>query len=94
MSCPAPRSWSTTGTWATTLQAQVKTPINSDYGNKRTDYVLNWDVLDKTAGTWPRSPAAYPACSRTSRSKTPPPTPLGLEKFYAYSGKNTGAGAR
>lgn len=34
------------------IQAQVKTPINSESGNKRTDYVLGWDVRKKSDGTW------------------------------------------
>ncbi|MFF3871359.1 DNRLRE domain-containing protein [Streptomyces sp. NPDC001978] len=34
-----------------TIQAQVKTPINSDAGNKRTDYVLGWDVKKVSDGS-------------------------------------------
>jgi hypothetical protein len=35
-----------------TIPAQLKTPIQSDSGNKRTDYVLSWDLYNKTTGQW------------------------------------------
>ncbi|MFJ9575462.1 DNRLRE domain-containing protein [Streptomyces sp. NPDC101191] len=75
------------------LQAVVKTPINSDNGNKRTDYVLTWDVLDKTAGTWTSGTAGIPGLSQNVAVEDPTSNQLGMEKFYAYTGKNTGAGS-
>ncbi|CAM5276078.1 hypothetical protein STANM309S_04927 [Streptomyces tanashiensis] len=75
------------------LQAQVKTPINSDNGNKRTDYVLTWDVYNKTAGTWTSGTSGIPGLQQNVAVEDPTSNTLGLEKFYGYTGKNTGAGA-
>ncbi|MEV5969664.1 DNRLRE domain-containing protein [Streptomyces sp. NPDC051921] len=75
------------------LQAVVRTPINSDNGNKRTDYVLTWDVLDKTAGTWTSGTSGIPGLQQNVAVEDPTSNQLGMEKFYVYSGKNTGAGS-
>ncbi|MGW0121499.1 golvesin C-terminal-like domain-containing protein [Streptomyces sp. NPDC003327] len=75
------------------LRAVVKTPINSDNGNKRTDYVLTWDVLDKTAGTWMSGTSGIPGLRQTVAVEDPTSNQLGMEKFYVYTGKNTGAGS-
>ncbi|MFE5594053.1 DNRLRE domain-containing protein, partial [Streptomyces sp. NPDC056549] len=75
------------------LQAQVKTPINSDNGNKRTDYVLTWDVYNKTTGTWTSGTSGIPGLKQNVAVEDPTSNTLGLEKFYGYTGKNTGAGA-
>nr|WP_079001422.1 DNRLRE domain-containing protein [Streptomyces sp. AS58] len=75
-----------------TLQAQVNTPINSDNGNKRTDYVLTWDLFNKTAGTWlSAGTGSIPGLKQTVAVEDPTSNSLGLEKFYSYTGKNTGA---
>ncbi|MEV3993747.1 DNRLRE domain-containing protein, partial [Streptomyces sp. NPDC049837] len=76
-----------------TLQAQVKTPINSDSGNKRTDYVLTWDVFNKTASTWVSGTDGIPGLKQNVAVEDPTSNQLGLEKFYSYTGKNTGAGS-
>ncbi|WP_256341731.1 DNRLRE domain-containing protein [Streptomyces sp. TLI_105] len=75
------------------LQAQVKTPINSDNGNKRTDYVLTWDVYNKTTGTWVSGTSGIPGLAQNVAVEDPTSNTLGLEKFYSYTGKNTGAGS-
>ncbi|MFE0648297.1 DNRLRE domain-containing protein [Streptomyces sp. NPDC059534] len=75
------------------LQALVKTPVNSDNGNKRTDYVLTWDVYDKTAGTWASGTAGIPGLKQNVAVEDPTSNQLGMEKFYVYTGKNTGAGS-
>ncbi|MFE5096310.1 DNRLRE domain-containing protein [Streptomyces sp. NPDC056638] len=75
------------------LQAQVKTPINSDNGNKRTDYVLTWDVYNKTTGTWTSGTAGIPGLKQNVAVEDPTSNQLGMEKFYSYTGKNTGAGS-
>ncbi|MER7537820.1 DNRLRE domain-containing protein [Streptomyces sp. NPDC097704] len=75
------------------LQAQVKTPINSDNGNKRTDYVLTWDVYNKTTGTWTSGTSGIPGLAQNVAVEDPTSNQLGLEKFYGYTGKNTGSGA-
>ncbi|GAA3163752.1 hypothetical protein GCM10010451_09760 [Streptomyces virens] len=77
-----------------TLQAQVKTPINSGSGNKRTDYVLTWDLLDTTTGAWlSDGTGGIPGLKQNIAVEDPTSNTLGLEKFYAYTGKNTGAGS-
>lgn len=75
------------------LQAQVKTPINSDNGNKRTDYVLTWDVYNKTTGTWTSGTSGIPGLTQNVAVEDPTSNQLGMEKFYSYTGKNTGAGS-
>ncbi|MEV6245316.1 DNRLRE domain-containing protein, partial [Streptomyces sp. NPDC051742] len=75
------------------LRAVVKTPINSDNGNKRTDYVLTWDVYNKTTGTWTSGTSGIPGLKQNVAVEDPTSNQLGLEKFYGYTGKNTGAGA-
>ncbi|XCW06533.1 DNRLRE domain-containing protein [Streptomyces sp. HUAS MG47] len=75
------------------LQAQVKTPINSDNGNKRTDYILTWDLFNKTTGTWISSTSGIPGLKQNVAVEDPTSNQLGMEKFYAYTGKNTGAGS-
>ncbi|MEU8678890.1 RHS repeat-associated core domain-containing protein, partial [Streptomyces sp. NPDC048560] len=76
------------------LQAQVKTPINSDSGNKRTDYVLGWDVRKISDGSWlSAGTGAIPALVQNVAVEDPTSNTLGMEKFYSYTGKNTGAGS-
>ncbi|MCX4536764.1 DNRLRE domain-containing protein [Streptomyces sp. NBC_00841] len=77
-----------------TIQAQVKTPINSDEGNKRTDYVLGWDVRKISDGTWlSAGTGGIPPLKQNVAVEDPTSNSLGLEKFYSYTGKNTGAGS-
>jgi RHS repeat-associated protein len=76
------------------LQAQVKTPINSDSGNKRNDYVLGWDVQKISDGSWlSAGTGGIPALKQNVAVEDPTSNQLGLEKFYSYAGKNTGAGS-
>ncbi|MBA4861320.1 DNRLRE domain-containing protein [Streptomyces sp. PSKA54] len=76
-----------------TLKAALKAPINSDSGNKRLDYVLKWDLRNKTAGTWLSATENIPPLAQNVRTEDPTSDQLGLEKFYSYAGKNTGAGS-
>ncbi|WP_316959574.1 DNRLRE domain-containing protein, partial [Streptomyces sp. TRM68367] len=77
-----------------TIQAQVKTPINSDSGNKRTEYVLGWDVRKVSDGSWlSAGTGGIPALKQNVAVEDPTSNQLGLEKFYSYTGKNTGAGS-
>ncbi|MFE4615178.1 DNRLRE domain-containing protein [Streptomyces sp. NPDC056747] len=77
-----------------TIQAQVKTPINSDSGNKRNEYVLGWDVRKIADGTWLSSgTGGIPSLKQNVAVEDPTSNSLGLEKFYSYTGKNTGAGS-
>ncbi|MFG3475022.1 DNRLRE domain-containing protein [Streptomyces sp. NPDC047980] len=77
-----------------TIQAQVKTPINSDEGNKRTEYVLGWDVKKVADGTWLSAGAGgIPSLKQNVAVEDPTSNTLGLEKYYSYTAKNTGAGS-
>ncbi|MGW1007654.1 golvesin C-terminal-like domain-containing protein [Streptomyces sp. NPDC002520] len=79
---------------STTIKAQVKTPINSDSGSKRTDYVLGWDVKKVSDGTWlSAGTGGIPTLKQNVAVEDPTSNALGLEKFYSYTGKNTGAGS-
>ncbi|MGR8008754.1 golvesin C-terminal-like domain-containing protein [Streptomyces hypolithicus] len=77
-----------------TIKAQVKTPINADSGNKRNDYVLGWDVRKIADGTWlSAGTGGIPSLKQNVAVEDPTSNQLGLEKFYSYAGKNTGAGS-
>ncbi|MFD3531264.1 DNRLRE domain-containing protein [Streptomyces sp. NPDC058664] len=77
-----------------TIQAQVKTPINSDNGNKRNEYVLGWDVRKIADGTWlSAGTGGIPSLKQNVAVEDPTSNTLGMEKFYSYTGKNTGAGS-
>ncbi|MGW2766229.1 golvesin C-terminal-like domain-containing protein [Streptomyces sp. NPDC001275] len=77
-----------------TIKAQVATPINSDSGNKRTDYVLGWDIKKVADGSWlSAGTGGIPALKQNVAVEDPTSNTLGLEKFYSYTGKNTGAGS-
>ncbi|MGW0998330.1 golvesin C-terminal-like domain-containing protein [Streptomyces sp. NPDC002523] len=76
-----------------TVKAQLKAPINSDSGNKRLDYLLKWDLRNNTAGTWLSATESIPPLAQNVRTEDPTSNQLGLEKFYSYAGKNTGAGS-
>ncbi|WP_370265416.1 DNRLRE domain-containing protein [Streptomyces sp. V4I8] len=77
-----------------TIQAQVKTPINSDSGSKRTEYVLGWDVRKVSDGSWlSAGTGSIASLKQNVAVEDPTSNTLGLEKFYSYTGKNTGAGS-
>ncbi|SOD84265.1 RHS repeat-associated core domain-containing protein [Streptomyces sp. Ag109_G2-15] len=79
---------------STTIQAQVKTPINADSGSKRTKYVLGWDVKKVSDGSWlSAGTGGIPPLKQNVAVEDPTSNALGLEKFYSYTGKNTGAGS-
>ncbi|MEV5303495.1 DNRLRE domain-containing protein [Amycolatopsis methanolica] len=76
-----------------TVQARVKTPIQSEAGNKREQFVLSWDLRNTTTGTWLSATGGIPALPQNVTVEDPTSDQLGLEKFYAYAGKSTGAGS-
>ncbi|TQL20494.1 RHS repeat-associated protein [Streptomyces sp. SLBN-134] len=77
-----------------TIQAKVATPVNSDSGNKRGEYVLGWDVRKTADGSWLSGGTnGIPSLKQSVAVEDPTSNQLGLEKFYSYTGKNTGAGA-
>ncbi|WP_124777863.1 DNRLRE domain-containing protein [Micromonospora inaquosa] len=88
---PLPESIPAGGTVDVT--AQLKTPPSSTEGNKRTDYVLQWDLRNKLTGR--KLSETVPAITPLPQNvavEEPTSDQLGLEKFYSYAGKNTGAG--
>ncbi|WP_338703744.1 DNRLRE domain-containing protein [Streptomyces sp. Q6] len=79
---------------STTIQAKVNTPINSDSGSHRTEYVLGWDVQKVSDSTWlSAGTGGIPSLKQDVAVEDPTSNTLGLEKFYSYTGKNTGAGS-
>ncbi|RKR87797.1 intein/RHS repeat-associated protein [Micromonospora pisi] len=77
---------------AVNVSAQVKTPPSTTEGNKRTDYVLKWELHNKTTGKWLSDTVPIGSLDQNVAVEEPTSDQLGLEKFYSYAGKNTGAG--
>lgn len=80
-----------------TVSAQLKTPDTSASGNARTAYTLGWDLLNTSTGTWLSGtnsgvPAIAPL-NQPASVEQPGSNLLGLEKFYQYTGVNTGSGS-
>ena len=74
------------------VTAQVKTPPSSTEGNKRTDYVLQWQLRTRSPASGCRETTPIKALPQNVAVEEPTSDQLGLEKFYSYAGKNTGAG--
>ncbi|NYT95324.1 DNRLRE domain-containing protein, partial [Salinispora sp. H7-4] len=74
------------------VSAQVKTPPSSTEGNRRTDYILDWDLHNKVTGKKLSETTEIKALPQNVAVEEPTSDQLGLEKFYSYAGKNTGAG--
>ncbi|BCL12656.1 hypothetical protein GCM10017556_03950 [Micromonospora sagamiensis] len=77
---------------AVDVNAQVKTPPSSTEGNKRTDYVLDWELRNKVTGKKLSETTPIQPLPQNVAVEEPTSDQLGLEKFYSYAGKNTGAG--
>jgi hypothetical protein len=75
-----------------TVNAQVKAPALSGDGNKAEAYTLAWDLFDTTSNNWKSASSQLPQLPQQIRVEDPTSDLLGLEKFYSYAGKNTGAG--
>ncbi|MFF9243971.1 DNRLRE domain-containing protein [Streptomyces sp. NPDC014776] len=78
---------------AITVPAKLKAPINSDSGNKRLEYVLKWDLKNTANGTWLSATDGIAPLAQNVRTEDPTSDQLGMEDFYSYAGKNTGAGS-
>ncbi|MEO3799389.1 DNRLRE domain-containing protein [Nonomuraea sp. B1E8] len=74
-----------------TVTAQVKAPVLNS-ANLADAVSLVWDVQDTTTNEWKSASHHIPQLPQQIRLTTPTSNLLGLEKFYAYTGKNTGAG--
>jgi RHS repeat-associated protein len=78
------------------VHAQVKAPTNADSGNPtnaRTQYTLTWDAYNKTNSTWNSATGGVAGLAQNITVEDPTSDTIGLEKFYTYAGKNTGAGS-
>ncbi|MFB4283919.1 DNRLRE domain-containing protein [Nonomuraea sp. MTCD27] len=74
-----------------TVQAQVKAPVLNS-GNLADAVSLVWDIQDTVTNNWKSATHHLPQLPQQIRVDSPTSDLLGLEKFYAYTGKNTGAG--
>ncbi|WBB91605.1 DNRLRE domain-containing protein [Verrucosispora sp. WMMC514] len=75
------------------VAAQVKAPPSSTEGSKRTPYVLQWELRNKLTGKKLSETTPIKALPQNVAVEEPTSDQLGLEKFYSYAGKNTGAGS-
>jgi len=80
-----------------TVNANLTTPDTTGTGNARTAYSLGWDLYNKSSGTWLSGtnsgvPTVTPLNQPASVAQ-PGSDQLGLEKFYQYTGVNTGSGS-
>ncbi len=78
-----------------TIHAQVKAPTNADSGNptnSRTAYALTWDAYNTATSTW-NSTGGVAGLAQPVTIEDPTSDTIGLEKFYSYAGKDTGAGS-
>ncbi|TMR06831.1 RHS repeat protein, partial [Nonomuraea turkmeniaca] len=72
------------------VEAEVKAP--AAVGNLAEGAQLVWDVQDTVINNWKSATHQLPQLPQQIRLDSPTSDLLGLEKFYAYTGKNTGAG--
>lgn len=74
------------------ITAQVKTPAGSLEGNQRTDYVLRWELRNKSTGQWLSQEAGIASLDQPAAVVEPTSDQLGMESFYSYAGTVTGGG--
>ncbi|GGO71486.1 DNRLRE domain-containing protein [Nonomuraea cavernae] len=75
------------------VYADVTAPaVSGDGTNKVEGVQLVWDVQDTTTNNWKSASHQLPQLPQQIRVDSPTSDLLGLEKFYSYTGKNTGAG--
>ncbi|MGV9774294.1 DNRLRE domain-containing protein [Streptosporangium sp. NPDC003464] len=79
---------------STVVHATVKAPaVTGEGGNKAEAVDLVWDVQDTVTNNWKSASHQLPQLPQQIRVDSPTSDLLGAEKFYAYTGKNTGAGS-
>jgi hypothetical protein len=76
-----------------TIHAAVKAPTQTDTSNTRTAYVLKWDLKNTSTGQFLSQSDGIAALAQNQAVTEPTSDRLGLERFYQYAGKNTGAGS-
>ncbi|MFD9884823.1 DNA/RNA non-specific endonuclease [Streptomyces alboflavus] len=74
-----------------TVRAEVKAPPVD--GNRRAGFTLTWDVYNKADDTWLSQKPGIGGLAQATAVEDPTADRLGLEKYHAYTGKNTGAGS-
>ncbi|MFF0249975.1 DNRLRE domain-containing protein [Streptosporangium sandarakinum] len=79
---------------STAVYATVKAPaLTGAGGNKAEAVSLVWDVQDTITNNWKSATHHLPELPQQIRLDSPTSDLLGSEKFYTYTGKNTGAGS-
>ncbi|MEU6349497.1 polymorphic toxin-type HINT domain-containing protein [Streptomyces sp. NPDC047072] len=76
-----------------TFDAELNAPVLVDPLDKRLTFGLEWDLRDKTTGDWLSETDGVPPSKHEVTAEYPTSDQLGLEDFYSYAGKNTGAGS-
>ncbi|MFE9437474.1 polymorphic toxin-type HINT domain-containing protein [Streptomyces sp. NPDC006602] len=76
-----------------TFDAQLKAPVLVDPLDKRLTFGLEWDLREKATGDWLSETDGVPPSKHEVTAEYPTSDQLGLEDFYSYAGKNTGAGS-
>jgi RHS repeat-associated protein len=77
-----------------TVNAQVKALSPADPGATRIDRVLTWDLYNQTTNTYlSAATGGVTGLGQHVGVEQPTSDELGLERFYQYAGKNTGAGS-
>jgi hypothetical protein len=77
---------------AVQVPAALRTPIQSDQGNKRSEYVLGWELRNKLTGQWLSDVHGIGSLDQNVVVEDPTSDQLGLERFYQYAGVNTAPG--
>jgi RHS repeat-associated protein len=78
---------------AVTVNAQLKTPTQTEIVNSRNQYTIKWELHNKTTNQWLSTTDGIAALDQNVVVEEPTSDQLGLEKFYQYTGMNTGAGS-
>ncbi|WP_245769384.1 RHS repeat-associated core domain-containing protein [Streptomyces indicus] len=74
-----------------TVKATVKSPKVD--GNRRAGFTLTWDIHNKADDSWLSQKPGIGGLTQKTAVEDPTADRLGLEKYHAYTGKNTGAGS-
>ncbi|MFE7838818.1 polymorphic toxin-type HINT domain-containing protein [Streptomyces sp. NPDC057474] len=76
-----------------TFDAELKASVLVDPLDKRLTFGLEWDLREKATGEWLSETDGVPPSKHEVTAEYPTSDQLGLEDFYSYGGKNTGAGS-
>ncbi len=77
-----------------TVNAAIRSPDITTTGNERAEHYIDWDIRKVSDGTWLSAGAGgIPPLRQDVAVEDLKAHQLGLEKYYPYTGKNTGSGA-